>query len=162
MPADGSPSDGSPENGHSGKNANGASRRSPRGPASDPEGTARRSAKKSDPPAEPETARTRARSKPYDAPYDNPTRKPAAERENSFNSMAWMLEGATGLIEELRHNDMGLPEEFWVHAYAARREALLALRAALDDLIEKSGAAEQQEQEKQKRRDRRGGIDIEF
>ena len=72
------------------------------------------------------------------------------------------MEGATGFIEELRHNDLGLPEDFWVHAYAARKESLLALRAVLDDLIARSESQVQQEQEKQQRRERRGGINVDF
>ena len=79
-----------------------------------------------------------------------------------FNALAWLLEGATGFYEELRHNDLGLPEEFWVHAQAAQRETLLAARAAIDTLIEKVNAAERAEQERQQRRERRGGVDIEF
>lgn len=108
------------------------------------------------------TARQRARASAYEPPRAEPGRRPSSERETAFNALAWMLEGATGLLEELRHNDLGLSEEFWVHAYAARREALLAVRSALDTIIEKTDAAEQAERERQKRRERRGGIDIEF
>lgn len=106
--------------------------------------------------------RTRARTKGYTAPQCDSDRKPASERENAFNLMAWLLEGATGVVEELRHNDLGLSEEFWTHAYAARTETLLAMRAALDSLIEKSSALEREESERQARQERRGGIDIEF
>ena len=105
--------------------------------------------------------RDRARRQPYTPDYEQPSRKPAADRPNAFNTVAWLLEGATGLFEEARHNDLGLPEAFWVHAYAARREALLALRAVLDDLIERSDSHAQQEQARQQRRERRGGIEIE-
>ena len=76
------------------------------------------------------------------------------------DSMTWLLEGATGLFEELRHNDLGLPEDFWVQAYAARHESLLALQAVIDDLVKKSESAQRQETEKQQRRERRGGIEI--
>lgn len=116
-----------------------------------------------EPPAEDEapTNRERARRQPYTPDYEQPSRKPAADRPNAFNTVAWLLEGATGLFEEARHNDLGLPEAFWVHAYAARREALLALRAVLDDLIERSDSHAQQEQARQQRRERRGGIEIE-
>lgn len=106
------------------------------------------------------STRDRARSRPYEPEYEEPTRKPASERPASFNTLAWLLEGATGLLEELRHNDLGLSEAFWVHAYAARRETLLALRAALDDLIARTESLAQQEKERQQRRQRRGGIDI--
>lgn len=113
-----------------------------------------------EPPAEDEapTNRDRARRQPYTPGYEQPSRKPAADRPNAFNAVAWLLEGATGLFEEARHNDLGLPEAFWVHAYAARREALLALRAVLDDLIEQG---ENQAKQQQARQQRRGGIEIE-
>lgn len=106
------------------------------------------------------SARTRAAERDYRPDYEEPSRKPASDRENSFNSLAWLLEGATGLFEELRHNDLGLPEEFWVHAYAARRESLLALRAVLDDMIEKSSQEAKRQEDRQKRRERRGSINI--
>jgi hypothetical protein len=108
------------------------------------------------------TARQRAGDGVYRPEYGRPPRRPAAERENAFNAVAWLLEGATGLMEELQHNDLGLSEEFWTHAYAARQESLLALRAALDDLIERSSVERQKQAERAKRRQRRGGIDIEF
>lgn len=94
--------------------------------------------------------------------YEKSPRQPSAERENAFNALAWLIEGATGVIEELRHNDLGLSEAFWVHAKAARKESLLALRAALDDLIERSESQTQKAEEKQQRRERRGGINVDF
>lgn len=106
--------------------------------------------------------RDRARTNGYSAPHPESERKPASERENAFNFVAWLLEGATGVVEELRHNDLGLSEEFWTHAYAARTETLLAMRAALDSLIEKSSALEREEAERHARQERRGGINIEF
>lgn len=108
------------------------------------------------------SARKRARTSGYTAPQHESDRKPASERENAFNLAAWLLEGATGMVEELRHNDLGLSEEFWTHAYAARTETLLAMRAALDCLIEKSSAIEREEAERNARQERRGGINIEF
>jgi hypothetical protein len=112
--------------------------------------------------SEPGSARDRARASGYTAPQPESDRKPASERESAFNLMAWLLEGATGVVEELRHNDLGLSEEFWTHAYAARTETLLAMRAALDTLIERSSAIEREEAERNARRERRGGINIEF
>lgn len=106
--------------------------------------------------------REQATRRTYRPQYEQPTRKPAEDRDSAFNSLAWLLEGATGLLEELRHNDLGLSEEFWVHAYAARREGLLALRAVLDDLIERGAQEARQEAERRQRRERRGNIDIEF
>lgn len=97
----------------------------------------------------------------YTPNYTRPTRRPADERENAFDVLAWMLEGATGIVDELRHNDLGLSEEFWVHAAAARRETLLAMHAALESIIEKTNAAEKEQQEREVRRERRGGIAIE-
>ncbi len=108
------------------------------------------------------SARDRAAASEYEAHHAPSDRKPASERENAFNFVAWLAEGMTGVVEELRHNDLGLSEEFWVHATAARNETLLAMRAALDSLIEKTSALEKQEQERQERADRRGGINIEF
>lgn len=108
------------------------------------------------------SARERARQSGYTATPHESDRKPTSERENAFNALAWLLEGATGIVEELRHNDLGLSEEFWKHAYAARTETLLAMRAALDTLIEKSSAIEREEAERQARQERRGGINIEF
>lgn len=113
------------------------------------------------PPAPEATARTRAADAPYTPRYSQSKRRPADQRENAFQGLAWLLEGVTGIAEELRHSDMGLNEEFWVHAYAARRESLLALRAVVDLLIEKTDAADRQEEERRQRRERRGGIQIE-
>jgi hypothetical protein len=58
------------------------------------------------------------------------------KREGAFNALLWLLDGATGAVEELRHNDLGLSEDFWVHAAAARKETLMALRAVLNDWID--------------------------
>ena len=91
---------------------------------------------------------------------DESQRKPASERRDSFDLAAWLLEGATGLFEEARHRDLGLSPAFWQHAKAARRETLLALRAVLDELIEKSERQDQAEAERQQRHQRRGSIKI--
>jgi len=106
--------------------------------------------------------RQRAAERSYTPEYEQPGRRPASAREDAFNSLAWMLEGATGLVDELRNSDLGLSEEFWLHAMASRREGLLALRAVLDELIEKSTEQTRKETERQKQRERRGGIDIDF
>ncbi|MBK8795897.1 MAG: hypothetical protein IPM07_05555 [Anaerolineales bacterium] len=111
-----------------------------------------------------ENARRRAQRRAYNARYEQPGRRPAAEREGAFNALIWLLDGATGLVEEMRHNDLGLPEDFWVHAYAARQESLMALRAVLDDWIDEdqppppAGAR----QKRPERQERRGGINIDF
>lgn len=107
--------------------------------------------------------KTRAQERGYTPDYEvPPKRRPADDRENAFNYLAWMVEGATGLVEELRHNDLGLPEEFWVHFYAARREGLLAVRALLDEMIERSAAETEKQTEREKRRERRGSVNIDF
>lgn len=106
--------------------------------------------------------RDRAQARSYKPAPEKTDRRPSAEREHAFNALAWLVEGATGLLEELRHNDLGLPEDFWVHAYAARKEGLLAVRAVLDDLIARTESQGIQETEKQQRRERRGGINIDF
>lgn len=105
-------------------------------------------------------ARQRARRRDYRARYSKPDRRPASEREGAFNALLWLLDGATGMIEELRHNDLGLPEDFWVHAAAARKETLLALRAILDDWIDEEVEAQTPPAADPPKR--RGGIDIDF
>jgi hypothetical protein len=107
-----------------------------------------------------ENARGAARKRPYKPSYDPADRKPAGERETAFNAAMWLLEGATGMLEELRHNDFGLPEDFWVHAYAARREGLLAMRAVLDEMIARSEAEQAKADDREKRQSRRGGISV--
>ena len=73
---------------------------------------------------------------PAGEPQTEPSpRQPRAEREDAFAFSSWLVEGVVGLCEELRHNDLGLPQEFWTHAYAARREGLLACRALIDTAL---------------------------
>ncbi|MBE2239343.1 MAG: hypothetical protein IAE81_16255 [Caldilineaceae bacterium] len=108
-----------------------------------------------------ENARRRAQRRTHRARYEQPGRRPASEREGAFNALMWLLDGATGLIEEMRHNDLGLPEDFWVHAYAARKESLMALRAVLDDWIDEDQPTPPADA-RQKRQERRGGINIDF
>jgi hypothetical protein len=91
-----------------------------------------------------------------------PLRRPKSERENAFQATAWLLEGAMGLVEELRHNDLGLPEQFWAHAYASRRELLLALRELIDAAIKRCDYEESRATEQQKRRQRRGNVKIDY
>jgi hypothetical protein len=92
--------------------------------------------------------------------YELPPRRPRSERENAFNAAAWLLEGALGIGEELRHNDLGLSEEFWIHAYAARREFLLSLRELVNCAIERCDREERLRTERQKRQQRRGRVQI--
>lgn len=107
-----------------------------------------------------ESARDRARARNYRPAYERPSRRPARERDGAFNALIWLLDGATGFAEELRHNDLGLSEDFWVHAYAARRESLMALRAVVDDMLDGEEPQEAKEQEPPPRRPRRGNINI--
>ncbi len=89
--------------------------------------------------------------------YDPPPRRPKSQRENAFDLGTWLMQGVLGISEELRHNDLGLPEEFWVHAYAARKETLLALRALVDAAIAK---CDEEEAPPQKKRPQRGRVPI--
>lgn len=108
------------------------------------------------------TNRDRARERGYRPPYEQSARKPSSERDSAFNALAWLIEGATGMVEELRHNDLGLSEDFWVHAAAARREGLLAARAILDQLLEETEQQQAAERQRQERQTRRGGINVDF
>ena len=110
----------------------------------------------------PATNRTRAAARGYRPAYEKPSRRPADDREDSFNPLAWLIEGATGFVEEMRHNDLGLSEEFWVHAAAAHREGLLAARALLDQFLEETQQQQTAERERQARQSRRGGINVDF
>jgi hypothetical protein len=106
--------------------------------------------------------RDRARTRGYRPAYEQPSRKPASERDTAFNALAWLIEGATGIVEELRHNDLGLSEDFWVHAAATKREGLLAARAILDQLLEETEQQQAADRQRQERQSRRGGINVDF
>ena len=87
-----------------------------------------------------------------------PPRQPRAERTDAFTLSSWLLEGMVGLCEELRHNDLGLPPDFWTHAYAARREGLLACRALVDAALARCEA--DAARQKEKPGSQRGRVDI--
>ncbi len=108
------------------------------------------------------TARERARDSDYEPRYGESRRKPGDQRAGAFDPASWVVEGLSGVWEEARRSDFGLSEEFWKHAYAARRESLLAARAALDAVLERTTSQATQEEERAQRRERRGGIDIEI
>ncbi len=97
-----------------------------------------------------------------DAPYEAPSRRPRHERKNAFDISAWLIEGVLGVAEELRHNDLGLPEEFWVHASAARKETLLAARALIDTAIERCDEDEAAAAKRETARRQRGPVNINF
>ncbi len=107
--------------------------------------------------------RAKAAQRDYEPHHARPgKRRPADDRPDAFNKLAWLVDGATGLIEELRHSDLGLSEEFWVHVYAMRREGLLAARAAIDSLLEKSEEAAKAAEDKEERKKRRGRVSVDF
>ena len=89
-----------------------------------------------------------------------PPRQPRAERADAFTFSAWLLEGLVGLGEEVQRNDLGLPPAFWTHAYAARRETLLAARALLDAALARCEADASRQDEKTG--NQRGRVDIDF
>jgi hypothetical protein len=106
-------------------------------------------------------AQAREETKSGGPAYDPPQRRPRAERGNAFDFTSWLLEGVVGITEELRHNDLGLPEEFWTHAYAARKEALLAARSLLDVAIERCDETAPPSA-RRKPRKQRGNVNISF
>ena len=109
------------------------------------------------------SARQRAVEVDYTPEYDSPpSRQPAEDREDAFSISSWMLQGVMGLVEEIQHNDFGLSEEFWIHAYAAQREGKMALDLALEEIQKRATAGRQAKEELEQRRERRGGIDIDF
>lgn len=97
-----------------------------------------------------------ADSHPSGSPH---SRRPKSQRADAFDFSAWLLEGLAGLSEELQHNDLGLPPEFWTHAYAARREALLAARALIDTALTRCG---EDAPATEKPGPKRGRVDIDF
>ena len=96
-----------------------------------------------------------------ETPPESP-RRARSERENTFDMDAWLLQGLAGLSEELRHSDLGLPEDFWVHAYAARKEALLAARTLVDVALENCAAEKAAQSGEKKKPPQRGQVSIDF
>ncbi len=92
----------------------------------------------------------------------SPPRQPKSERPDAFNPTLWLIEGVGGFLDEIQHNDLGLPEDFWVHAYAARKEGLLAARALIDHAIQRSDDELAKAAKKEEKQARRGGVDIDF
>lgn len=110
----------------------------------------------------PPSKRDIAAKKAYAPRYSTSTRRPASKRPASFNPLAWVADGVTGAIEEVRHNDLGLSEDFWTHLYAVRRESLLTARALVESLITRVESKGDQQEERKQRRERRGSVNIDF
>jgi len=108
------------------------------------------------------SARQRVAQSEYTPRYEQPGRLPAEERTAAFNALAWLADGLTGAIEEARHSDLGLSQEFWTHLYAVRRESLLTAQALIESLLARTECKTEQEQETEQRRARRGGVNIDF
>ncbi|GAB4558781.1 MAG: hypothetical protein Kow0047_04180 [Anaerolineae bacterium] len=75
--------------------------------------------------------------------------------QEEFDFFDWLADGIQGVRRELRRGirrPRVLPEAFWEHAQASRREALLAFRSLIDAAIER---AEKHEEEPAKRGGRR-------
>ena len=112
--------------------------------------------------ASPRPRSRKAAAADYQPDYDEPPRQPKSERADAFNATAWLIEGIGGMIDEIQHNDLGLPQDFWVHAYAARKEGLLAARALIDHAIQRSDEEMEKAAKQEEKRTRRGGVDIDF
>ena len=98
----------------------------------------------------------------YSPRYETPSRRPAESRPTSFNPLAWVADGVTGAIEEARHNDLGLSQDFWKHLYAVRRESLLTAQALVESLIAKVESKADEQEQRAQQRQRRGSVDIDF
>lgn len=83
-----------------------------------------------------------------------------AESYKAFNIGAWLVEGAVGVVNELKHSNLALSPEFWEHAHCARRESLLAARAVLDQLINCTEKCAGEDGSRERRKQRRGNISI--
>lgn len=93
----------------------------------------------------------------------DPQPQPSSQHErddqpHAFHFSAWLLEGLAGLSKELQHTHLGLPEAFWTHAYAARRETLLAVRALVDAALARC----ETQKPAQNRPKQRGQVQIDF
>jgi hypothetical protein len=106
--------------------------------------------------------RQRAAEVDYTPQYETPSRRPSEKRPDSFNPFAWAAAGVAGVMEEVRHNDLGLSEQFWVHLNATRREGLLTAQALLRSLLVIAESKTEQEKDRQVRRERRGDVKIDF
>ncbi len=115
-----------------------------------------------DKPSAAQEQREESTAQPGQEAHGDSPRKPKTERENAFDAAGWLLQGLAGLGEELRHNDLGRPEDFWVHAYAARKEALLAARSLIDVALERCAAEAGEAARKSAKPTKRGQVSIDF
>jgi len=58
-------------------------------------------------------------------------------QEREFHLEKWLSDGVKGMRSTVMKQRL-LPEAFWEHSRAARRESLLAVRSLLDAVIEKT------------------------
>jgi len=60
------------------------------------------------------------------------------DKVQEFDLEGWLKEGYHGLRQSLkrRRRPALIPEEFWQHSRAARKEMLLAVRSLLDEAIQ--------------------------
>lgn len=108
-----------------------------------------------------QSARKTAEKMVYQPEYDRTNVRTSGEnRSTAFNPIAWVVDGATGVVEEVKNNDLGLSEEFWVHFNAMQREGLLALRAAIDSVLANTEKATQELKEQVERQTRRGEVKV--
>ncbi|MEM7126311.1 MAG: hypothetical protein AAF702_08300 [Chloroflexota bacterium] len=84
----------------------------------------------------------------------------SASRPGTFHLASWLYEGVTGISAKIQRSDLCPSQEFWEHSAAAQKEGLLAIRALLDQLIERTDRSTNEKAEQEKRRSRRGNISI--
>ncbi len=83
------------------------------------------------------------------------------KREAEFDFADWVAEGIRGLRQEVKKAPCRLlPEEFWEHARASRREALLAFRSLVDAAIECLTPTEAEGESGRPRRQRATKIEV--
>lgn len=108
-----------------------------------------------------QSARKTAEKLVYQPEYDRSNVRTSGDnRSNSFNPVAWVVDGATGVVEEVKNNDLGLSEEFWIHFNAMQKEGLLALRAAIDSVLANAEKATKEVKEQVERQARRGEVKV--
>ncbi|MCD6289883.1 MAG: hypothetical protein J7M34_05210 [Anaerolineae bacterium] len=69
-----------------------------------------------------------------------------------FDLKNWLSEGIRGVRQEMKVRPRLMPEEFCEHVRASQREALLAVRSLLDEVIERLEPAEARTPSRRSRR----------